>query len=33
MQTGGMIGTGIYAGSELSLTHQPTNYFYGMQVG
>ena len=33
MQTGGMIGTGIYAGSELSLTHQPTNYYYGMQVG
>ena len=33
MQTGGMIGTGIYAGSELSLTHQPTNYFYGMQIG
>ncbi len=33
MQTGGMIGTGIYAGTELSLTHQPTNYFYGMQVG
>jgi hypothetical protein len=33
MQTGGMIGTGIYAGTELSLTHQPTNYYYGMQVG
>ena len=33
MQTGGMIGTGIYAGTQLSLTHQPTNYFYGMQVG
>ncbi|MGB0171068.1 MAG: HYR domain-containing protein [Flavobacteriales bacterium] len=33
MQTGGMIGTGIYAGSELSLTHQPMNYYYGLQVG
>ena len=33
MQTGGMLGTGIYAGSELSLTHQPTNYYYGLQVG
>jgi hypothetical protein len=33
MQTGGMLGTGIYAGSELSLTHQPMNYFYGLQVG
>ncbi|MBL6645177.1 MAG: HYR domain-containing protein [Flavobacteriales bacterium] len=33
MQTGGMLGTGIYAGSELSLTHQPMNYYYGLQVG
>ena len=33
MQTGGMIGTGVYAGSELSLTHQPMNYYYGLQVG
>jgi len=33
MQTGGMIGTGIYAGSELSLTHQPMNYYYGLQIG
>ncbi len=33
MQTGGMIGTGIYAGTELSLTHQPMNYYYGLQVG
>ena len=33
MQTGGMIGTGIYAGSELSLTHQPMNHYYGLQVG
>ena len=33
MQTGGMLGTGIYAGSELSLTHQPMNYYYGLQIG
>jgi hypothetical protein len=33
MSNGSMSGTGIYAGSNLTMTHQPLNYYYGFQVG
>ncbi|MEO0404340.1 MAG: hypothetical protein AAF193_05680, partial [Bacteroidota bacterium] len=28
-----LIGTGLYEGSELNLTHRPADYLYGFQVG
>lgn len=30
---GAMTGTGLYAGSTFELTHQPSNGYYGFQVG
>ena len=33
MSSGSMSGTGIYAGSNFTLTHQPANGYYGMQMG
>ncbi len=33
MSSGTMSGTGRYAGSEFSLSHQPLNEYYGLQVG
>lgn len=28
-----LTGTGTFAGSTLTLTHKPSNYYYGLQVG
>ena len=33
MTSGNLEGTGMYAGSSFSLTHQPSNGYYGMQMG
>jgi hypothetical protein len=33
MSNGSMSGTGMYAGSNMTMTHQPLNYYYGFQVG
>ena len=33
MSSGTMSGTGRYDGSEFSLSHQPLNEYYGLQVG
>ncbi|RPG81691.1 MAG: T9SS C-terminal target domain-containing protein [Crocinitomicaceae bacterium TMED114] len=33
MSSGSMSGTGLYAGSNFTLTHQPANGYYGMQMG
>ncbi|MDG2425099.1 MAG: T9SS type A sorting domain-containing protein, partial [Flavobacteriales bacterium] len=33
MTSGTMEGTGIYAGSSMELSHQPTNGYFGLQAG
>ncbi len=33
MSSGTMSGTGLYEGSEFTLSHQPLNEYYGLQVG
>ena len=33
MTSGDLEGTGMYAGSSFTLTHQPANGYYGMQMG
>jgi len=33
MTSGSMTGTGIYSGSSFTLSHQPANGYYGMQMG
>ena len=33
LSSGTLSGWGEYAGSEMTLSHQPANLFYGFQVG